>query len=451
MASVSSHNPFRTPAVSPNPTEVANGPPNPTAPPQRYAPPSTPHPDPAGLTDDREAPPAYTPGPDVYQGETTVEYGPSRPFQPAPPPLLQQQSTGYTPPPQHPAWAPQPQPQPQQQQYPYAPPSLQSLWTQLTGSITTNLIQPRAPSWSAYPGRQQYAPPRAPPPLPPPRPSTTPPTTHVSEFARDFYASPSVPSEGLPADADPGPNAGYPPPPVRFNPPPDPPPTGVPSQGSGVPDDGRPTSTPVPGHPLLRYGCMLVYPAHHECHKCNNTGYKHGDHARPCNKCWDKYARPYTGALAYAPSPSPSSSSSASSASSFQRPLPPIYAPPAAPPPGTYAPRPAPTPPAAPARRLPAACADVARRGAGEWAGWIVICVWMGARGSGEWQPRCGGTEGAGPGDDDDDDEARCSDAYIPDVNESPQGENTQQGFNELAVEFDWPYSRRARRVRSEN
>ncbi|KAJ7616873.1 hypothetical protein B0H17DRAFT_1297676, partial [Mycena rosella] len=62
---------------------------------QRSAPPAAPPltSDLTGLTD--EAPPVYTAGPDVYQGESTVECGPSRPFQPAPPPLRQQPSGKY--------------------------------------------------------------------------------------------------------------------------------------------------------------------------------------------------------------------------------------------------------------------------------------------------------------------------------------------------------------------
>ncbi|KAH0836912.1 hypothetical protein J3R83DRAFT_8728 [Lanmaoa asiatica] len=68
-----------------------------------------------------------------------------------------------------------------------------------------------------------------------------------------------------------------------------------------VPDDGSPTRTPVPGHPLLRAGNLLVYPRNHMCIKCDNTGYKHNDPSHPCCKCWEKYGKPYTGALTYTP------------------------------------------------------------------------------------------------------------------------------------------------------
>jgi len=58
----------------------------------------------------------------------------------------------------------------------------------------------------------------------------------------------------------------------------------------------------------------------------HNTGYKQNDPSHPCRKCWSKYAKPFSGALAYTPwsSPSPESPSSGTgtSSKSFQRPLP---------------------------------------------------------------------------------------------------------------------------------
>ncbi|KAJ7729975.1 hypothetical protein B0H16DRAFT_1665402 [Mycena metata] len=288
MADVS-HNPFRTPAASPNSTGNPQYAPPSNSPPsqQQYSPPSAPHPaDPAGLTE--EAPPAYTTRPDVYQGESTVEFGPSRPFQPAPRP-------------------PQNSPQTQASASP-AP----SLWQQLTGQMSGMSIQsappPSSSGWStAYPGRQQQSPPQMHV-QPPPQPQRPPPTTHLSEFARDFYATTNVPPSGF-SDVSGARSAGasapgYPPPP------------GAPPPGAGVPDDGRPTTMPVPGHPLLHEGKLLVYPPHHECYKCNNTGYKHGDPAHPCTKCWSRYARPYAGAVASSFPPPSSSSPSAPAASS---------------------------------------------------------------------------------------------------------------------------------------
>ncbi|KAF8999343.1 hypothetical protein BDQ17DRAFT_1361216 [Cyathus striatus] len=46
---------------------------------------------------------------------------------------------------------------------------------------------------------------------------------------------------------------------------------------------------------------MLVYPRGYDCDKCKNTGYKHLDPSNPCKKCWQKYAKPFSGPLAYAP------------------------------------------------------------------------------------------------------------------------------------------------------
>ena len=70
-----------------------------------------------------------------------------------------------------------------------------------------------------------------------------------SEFAQDFYAA----GGGASRSADTLPHR--------------PPPQPLQTQ-SAIPDDGRPTRTPVPGHPLLNSGKTLVYPAGYECHKC---------------------------------------------------------------------------------------------------------------------------------------------------------------------------------------
>ncbi|SPO34845.1 uncharacterized protein PSFLO_00316 [Pseudozyma flocculosa] len=62
----------------------------------------------------------------------------------------------------------------------------------------------------------------------------------------------------------------------------------------------RPTTAPTPGQPLLRNGKLLVYPKSWTgCHKCGDTGYKHGDPTHPCRKCWDKYGKTFSGALSY--------------------------------------------------------------------------------------------------------------------------------------------------------
>ena len=53
-----------------------------------------------------------------------------------------------------------------------------------------------------------------------------------------------------------------------------------------------------------------------------NTGYKNYDPSHPCSRCWEKYAKPYTGAITYAPWKAGSDGPSSSSSSTYQRPLP---------------------------------------------------------------------------------------------------------------------------------
>ncbi|PPQ86320.1 hypothetical protein CVT25_005621 [Psilocybe cyanescens] len=337
-----------------------------TAPPQTYAspPPSfsaapsppaaspVPSRPPDSILDgsDLEEPPPYTANPAVYRGETTIEQGPARPFQPAPRPPSQNQ-----------------------QRWPHLSPqatgsssfsasavsrnrSAGSLLHQLTNSLTNsvnaainnmNSPPPQAQQlWSSYPGRQpqqtqqqppsqSYRPPGGPPPL---HPSSSM-SRRSSEFARDFYAAGAIDE---PRDA----NAVYMPPPGS-------PPPSLPRRPSNIttasastssaapatPNDGRPTNHSSIGHPLLKDGKLLVYPKGFECPKCHNIGYKDADPLRPCKKCWSKYARPFTGPLVYSFSP-PSSSSPTSSTSpapsstpaqNFQRALP--HPPPPKPPP----------------------------------------------------------------------------------------------------------------------
>jgi hypothetical protein len=62
----------------------------------------------------------------------------------------------------------------------------------------------------------------------------------------------------------------------------------------------------------------------------DNIGYKGADPSRPCRRCWNKYARLFSGPLAY-------SFSSNSSDGDFQRPLPPpVHGPTTFDPPGVY-------------------------------------------------------------------------------------------------------------------
>ncbi|KAF7300781.1 hypothetical protein MKEN_01303300 [Mycena kentingensis (nom. inval.)] len=260
----------------------------------------------APATSDRDVlnedlPPAYTYGPDGLQGERTLELGPSRPFQQAPPV----------------GWLPQPH-----GQHAYAPPpgppmqgGRGGVWQQLAHAVTGGA--------GGYPGQAQA--PYTPPPNPPP-PSAfrMPHPPAQSEFARDFYATPP--------SAFPSSSTAYAPPPGAPPRPSDAQYASPPAPASIV-DDGKPTTTPVPGHPLLRNGQLLVYPAGVVCSKCDNVGYKHSDPAHPCTKCWDKYAKAYTGALAAAPSANESTSTHGST---FQRPLARIYARPTTPRPAGY-------------------------------------------------------------------------------------------------------------------
>ncbi|KIK67861.1 hypothetical protein GYMLUDRAFT_796932 [Collybiopsis luxurians FD-317 M1] len=337
-----------------------------------------------------ELPPAYTPAANSQQGEQTVEYGPTRPFQNSAvmrPPTQQHAVTS------HPtglsttqSYVIRPPPQPSQPQ---------SLWRQITGSLADQLntlsmgsnynrygtlsnthytgygtSPPVVPSLSTVP---PPLPPRSnpvPPPLPPRNNASQ--VSPRSEFAQDFYAAgtgssgeledphehpPSryVPPPGPPPSEAPNehppsryapppgpppseaPNVhppsryalppGLPPseapnehPPSRYAPPPGPPPPSgsPPSHATAPDDDGRPTRTPVPGHPLLNQGRILVYPSGYECEKCHNVGYKQNDPTHPCRKCWSKYAKPFTGAITY----SSFKSSSTGSGKTLQRPLP---------------------------------------------------------------------------------------------------------------------------------
>ncbi|GJE93197.1 hypothetical protein PsYK624_093560 [Phanerochaete sordida] len=274
-----------------------------------------------------ESPPPYTPAPDVRQGETTVELGPRRPFQQAPQPAR------FVPPLSPPWQRSQPRAQPQW------PPAA---WTQYPGGSTGSLARTATGSTYRRTAVAPPPPPRAPtqhrtggsfaaPPPAPPQPA--------SDFARDFYAAGADDAGllgGSSAQYAPPPSSQYAPPPGAppqspYAPPPGPPPgheaNGRPetpprpangaSPQSDTPDDGRPTMKPVPGHPLMNNGRVLVYPQGYECPKCNNTGYKHLDPSNPCMKCWSKYAKPFAGPLTYAPW-----GAAGENGNNFQQPLP---------------------------------------------------------------------------------------------------------------------------------
>ena len=296
------------PALPPRPSSSSSGPPLPSNRPQTD--------DILSSTDGipESAPPAYSVTPDVSGGELVVEHGPRRPFQSAPEPLLQLS----TPPSQQ---------QQQAQRQRLEPP------------------EPEPP---------QFAPPSAPPPSRPGRPNS-----QLSDFAQDFYNSrPAAQQQSQQP---------------RYAPPPGPPPPrrpGAASTSSGAgstappASDGRPTTTPTPGHPLLRNGTTLIYPGTYQCQKCTsctpcppycsptfyraktrkgqNTGYKNFDPSHPCRKCWDRFSKPYTSALASSPWGNQASGSASQSQNgrSFQRPLP-AFKPPQA---QAYAPPPPPPP-----------------------------------------------------------------------------------------------------------
>ncbi|KAG6852585.1 hypothetical protein H0H87_009691 [Tephrocybe sp. NHM501043] len=260
-------NPFRSPAVTPNPTGSSSSPTQLDR--NLHASHSAAHEpaDESGLNE--ELPPAYTPAPDVQHGETTVQYGPQRPFQaaPAPIPVSERTSQQFHPPPQRP-----PQPAIHVQSPPRSP-GPTSLLRQLAETVSNVLEEASRPapsshsasrsSWSGYPGLQRqhtgrstsssasYNPSfrRTPPPPLPARPASTS-TSPTSEFARDFYAAGTGEGQGGEASAGSASSAG--------------------TQAS---TSNAPTASPTPGRPLLRDGKLLVYPKGFMCHKCPFSSY----------------------------------------------------------------------------------------------------------------------------------------------------------------------------------
>ncbi|KAF8268855.1 hypothetical protein EI94DRAFT_1726695 [Lactarius quietus] len=223
------------------------------------------------------APPAYSLTPDIGGGETVVEQGPRRPFQRAPEPLIQLPPPVIAyPDPSPPGSFPE-RPLSQLSDRGRPPPLVQQ----------PRYAPPPGPPPSSTPGQQQsrYAPPSGPPP-PPSRPRA------------------ASTSRGAGSTA---------------------PPT----------SDGYPTTTPTPGHPLLRNGQTLVYPESYKCHKCNNTGYKNFDPSHACRKCWERFGKLFSSILASSPWGDRSSSATSQSQNgrTFQQPLPAFKPPQAAAPP----------------------------------------------------------------------------------------------------------------------
>ena len=271
-------------AASRSPSPEVTGPPSsndapshsPQPTPQRYAPPPGPPPNVAASSQlaidaiAEELPPAYTPTADVRQGETSIEFGPRRPFGQTPARGSPRANGGYVTwqRSQRPSWqptytnspgrlvyagtAPVRRPPPGPPLINIAPPPQHPTNSRGAGS---------QPSQSSQPSRSPQA---SQPPQSPDRP--------LSDFARDFYTAGA-------GGASQQSNTGGPAGPSSRNdgssqngqdtPPPMPP---RPNESREVPegqaDDGQPTHKPVPGHPLLNSGKVLVYPAGYDCNKC---------------------------------------------------------------------------------------------------------------------------------------------------------------------------------------
>ncbi|KAF9224230.1 hypothetical protein BS17DRAFT_780712 [Gyrodon lividus] len=231
---------------------------------------------------DEDLPPAYTSAADPTIGEATIELGPRRPFQEPlrnPPSSSsgsgfhpQQQPQWHQPPGQryHPqsqsSWHPQPQPNQapwQTQWYPNSYGGQRPGAGGLLGALFDTVRDVVDVVSGAHEERMTAA-------------QRANAGTYATPYNRSGAVAPYAPPAGVRRSS---------------TPPRSPPPI--------IPDDGTPTRTPVPGHPLLRDGNLIVYPKDHLCVKCRNTGYKNYDPGQPCRKCWEKYGKPYTGALAY--------------------------------------------------------------------------------------------------------------------------------------------------------
>ncbi len=253
---MSSTNPFRTN----NPTEESTA--SPANPPHEQ------NNEPVSAMPVDHDPPPYTLVPAFSAGETTLEQGPARPFQPPPHPastsigqwsrvqqhVVPNTNTSGAPPPRRAA----------------------SLFQQITGSLNNVIAQidqtklgpvlgqagtstrpATQDSWSAYPGRQEYVPSQPPAYINSRPPAQTGPS-QSSAFVRDFYSTGTGEMSVM-----------------QYDPPPGPPPQRDPGSNAPVPDDGRPTTYPVIGRPLLHEGKLLVYPRGYQCDKCMSFLFKY--------------------------------------------------------------------------------------------------------------------------------------------------------------------------------
>jgi hypothetical protein len=212
-----------------------------------------------------ELPPAYTPAADSAHGEETVEFGPRRPFQP--------------PPQAPPGFAPRSHSHGRSHSHSRTQREQQSLLR--VGASAVDLLNRSSSSdLFVYPGNNRQSRPSRPPRgrlervlSPPPRhPSASESSissansnrTGLSDFARDFYAAGADVELASSEPSTPAATSSTP----KYTPPSGPPPPPKVNAPRDVPDDGRPTKTPVPGHPLLHNDQILVYPAGYVCDKC---------------------------------------------------------------------------------------------------------------------------------------------------------------------------------------
>ncbi|KDQ06636.1 hypothetical protein BOTBODRAFT_181399 [Botryobasidium botryosum FD-172 SS1] len=203
---------------------------------------------------DDDAPPPYSAAPNQRAGEAAIEYGPRRPFQPVDPQR-------------------QPRPPPLIN---FQPPGQPNVPVQHTG-------------WGQYPGQGQQQMNNWVPHPPPRHPSVS---GQHSLHPRPSSVGSSPSQQSPTRDSR----------------------TTSPSS-QGPPNDGRPTVSPTPGHPLMLNGRVLVYPRGFQCPKCYNFGFKRLDPTHPCQKCWSRYAKPFSGPIVHA-------DWSQTAGSTFQRPLP---------------------------------------------------------------------------------------------------------------------------------
>ncbi|KAG1747814.1 uncharacterized protein EDB91DRAFT_1048199 [Suillus paluster] len=262
--------------------------------------------DPFGL--EEEMPPAYTPSADTYHGETTVEVGPRRPFQQPPRPTHRPSHSSTHSHSSHTSSSSYSQPQSPSQQPPQPRP-----WATSTSSSGPT-------SWSAYPG-QRYQ--RRGGGLVGALFDTVREAVdavsgvHTEQMRAQQQSRAGTYAAPYPQSSSSGLTQGFNTPSYQGGP--GPVHSAQQTTSQEIPDDGSPTRTPTPGHPLLHNGRLLVYPnKDHICIKCKNTGYKNYDPSHPCGKCWEKYGKLYAGALTY----TPWSAESSSRSSKFQRALP---------------------------------------------------------------------------------------------------------------------------------